>query len=306
MLIMNNIEFPSIKGYKLVQELGKGAFGRVYSTIREDSGESFAIKVLRDADDSPYIQRVVEQVFKGSRKELFENESLVSFEKSQLTPNLVPSKVIEIEGTPYLLMPLFDTTLKKFSKNGNINEENFYNITRQIILGLAQLHTLNGIGYFHFDLKPDCILLREKEGKLEAAIGDFGTNRPLDSPVPEIGDIKRSSPLNIRKVFQPSNDINLVGKTLLETLIGTYPGKHIVRPLNRRDKQERGKILTYIANQVDENLKPTQEYRKLVQDNLNKLPEFISPQMSELIQAMLFEEIKGGTELLKEFDKITK
>ncbi len=286
---------PKIKGLVLIEQLGQGDFGTVYS-CKDDNNNKFALKVLRT--DRDYIDNVAKLY--GSRKGLLEHESIVSFEESGQYPNLVPSEVIGIDGIYYRKMPIYDGTLDDFLKKNKLNETVFYTIASQLIQGVAQLHSKDG-GYVHFDIKPDSILINQKEGRLECALSDFGSCVKIGAWYYKLGNIKRYSPKHANEDFGPHNDVNLVGKVLLEMLTGSYPGKEAVIHFDR-DK-ERTKIENYIASLLDVNLSPTEKYKSLVEESLGKLPEYAA-RIKDLVRKAMYEEFKDGNELLKEFKRI--
>lgn len=56
---MNNQ--PEIAGYKNLELLGSGAFGKVYKAVRDSDGQIIALKVINIPDDKPYLVQQTDQ-----------------------------------------------------------------------------------------------------------------------------------------------------------------------------------------------------------------------------------------------------
>eukprot|EP00831_Metopus_contortus_P068058 TRINITY_DN6080_c0_g1_i1.p1 TRINITY_DN6080_c0_g1~~TRINITY_DN6080_c0_g1_i1.p1 ORF type:complete len:341 (-),score=44.17 TRINITY_DN6080_c0_g1_i1:63-1085(-) len=150
--------------YKLLNPIGKGAFGKVTLAIHKLSGKHVAIKIVdkeRIADEYSrnkllreiYILKKIKHVNVIRLMEVFENTKQVFI-------------VMEYAGSGDLL---HFVKSKKF-----LSEKEARPIFRQIVYGLAHIHSRNVV---HRDVKLDNILLDEDGG---VKICDFGVSKIID------------------------------------------------------------------------------------------------------------------------------
>ena len=153
---------PSIKDFEIIKPISKGAFGSVYLSKKKNTGDYFAIKVLKKAD---------------------------MIAKNQVTNVRAERAIMMIQGESDFVAKLFWTFQSKdylylvmeylnggdcaalIKQLGGLPEEWAKRYLAEVILGLENLH---GRGIVHRDLKPDNLLIDQK-GHLK--LTDFGLSR---------------------------------------------------------------------------------------------------------------------------------
>lgn len=142
--------------YRIVRELGRGAFGQVFAAEDLRLARKVALKVIVKQDD-----QTEKQLLREARSAAGIQHPNVCTIYSVDTIDTIPTIVMEyIDGGS--LADLIDS---------GFNLSQFHRIARQIALGLAAAHEK---GIVHGDLKPANILLR---GGDEPVIVDFGLAR---------------------------------------------------------------------------------------------------------------------------------
>ena len=152
--------------YKIIKELGKGAFGNVYQVLNKKTNEYYAIKkiLIKDLNEE--------------QMEAVQNEAkILSNIKSDYIVKYYDSfKDIDSFN---ILMEYCEKDLKKYineykNKKELIDENIIYNIVLELCLGIKEIHKKN---LLHRDLKPENIFI-SKDNKIK--IGDFGISKELD------------------------------------------------------------------------------------------------------------------------------
>ena len=148
-----------IKEYLLLNEIGRGSFGKVYEALSEKTNKLYAIKAL--ASENFKNPRVMDQL----KKEL---KILFSFNHQNII------KIIGVEKTinnVYLILEycnggtLLDyITYYKKTYNKNLPEEIIQKMMKQIIEGLKYMHSNNVI---HRDIKLENILINFEDLEIE-------------------------------------------------------------------------------------------------------------------------------------------
>lgn len=143
--------------YKLIEQVGYGGNGRVFSAIT-GNGDSVAIKF-------------VERNISADKLKRFKNE--ISFCERHGHKNIVEildRGYIVFDNTEYVfyVMPLYAETLRDKMK-AKINPEDAVTIFTGLIKGLLHAHKL---GTIHRDIKPENIMF--KAGSIDPIICDFG------------------------------------------------------------------------------------------------------------------------------------
>jgi len=148
----------TIDGYTVLDQLGEGTFGAVYK-VRSPQGEILAMKVIK----------LWEIAFEKERRAIisrFVREFEIASTSSQY---LVKSYGYgKIEGNPYITMEYcaggsLGSWIGRFGQHPSYNH-----VAYQILLGMRELHNK---GYFHRDIKPQNILIKENDKVL---LTDFG------------------------------------------------------------------------------------------------------------------------------------
>ena len=226
-----------IRGFKLIELLGKGGFGEVYLAKNNASGKLIALKVILPA---------IAANENAVKRFLRETENT----KALQHPNVVQIMDYDFfEGIFFFTMEycsggtVYDLMQQQ---GGKLAVDVAVPITLQILNGLEYSHNAEipyvklsdggfgkGKGLVHRDLKPSNIFLTYDEGKLIAKIGDYGLAKAFDlaglsgqtltgakagTPV----FMPRQQLLNFKYV-QPEVDIWATAACLYNMLTGTYP-----------------------------------------------------------------------------------
>ena len=221
----------AIEGYRMLGEVGKGAWGRVYKAVQERVERTVAIKVL--SSQFPRDEKFRERFLREART------------AGQLNhPNVVA--VIdcnEQRGMHYLVMEFVDgTTLKEIVKTrGPLPEVQALRATRAVARALEHAHAR---AIVHRDIKPENIFLSH-DGQVK--LGDWGLAKAYasgDANLTETGAAMGTpnyiSPEQVRatKVIDHRADIYSLGATLYFLLVGKppFPAPTVVEIMTRHLK----------------------------------------------------------------------
>jgi len=153
------------KRWKLIREMGSGAYGFVISAADEISGEPVAIKM---------VTRVFEKV-QLAKRALREITLLRHFSHENITG------LIDVDCSPnldeiYIFMEPMEADLHQIIKSGqSLTNEHVQYFVYQILRGLKYIHSASVV---HRDLKPGNLLVN---ADCELKICDFGLSRGFDS-----------------------------------------------------------------------------------------------------------------------------
>lgn len=150
--------------YTIDQELGRGRFGITYRA-KNQQNQFVVIKTPRD--DHPELERL---------QDVFQKETL-KLQKCE-HPNVV--KVLDIfqeSGLCCIVMEYISGTTLADRAQRILPEAEALNYIQQIGSALAEVHRQ---GLFHRDVCPRNIMLRNREGKTQAVLIDFGLARAFD------------------------------------------------------------------------------------------------------------------------------
>ena len=156
------------KEFKIIEELGKGGFGRVNKVLNKSDNKYYAIKEIPIKDETK------------EKIETFQNEAIIlsKFNCENIVKYYDSSKD---ENNIYILMEYCNgKNLRNFiDKNANnntlIQEDIIYNIISQLCMGIKEIHDKKII---HRDLKPENIFINEN---MNIKIGDFGISKQFNS-----------------------------------------------------------------------------------------------------------------------------
>ena len=149
--ITENHPLKLFTDYKILKELGEGAFGKVYK-VSDKSGKVFAMKIInKDRDKN---QTFLKEITFG--KEIGKHENVVEF-----------IDYFEDKENGYIILEYVDGVDLK-EKLNEMEYDEIKNILFQSISGLQYIHSL---GIIHRDIKPGNILVN-KSGVCK--ITDYG------------------------------------------------------------------------------------------------------------------------------------
>eukprot|EP00887_Chlorella_sp_A99_P003629 scaffold7.g3629.t1 len=147
--------------FEMLRVVGQGAFGKVFQVRKRDTGEIFAMKVMRK-------DRIVER----------DHKDYVRAERDVLTAVVHPYIVTLRYSfqTPHKLYLVLDFLngghlFFQLYRQGTFEEALARLYTAEIVLAIAHLH---GLGFVHRDLKPENVLL-DSEGHIKARTPEGGS-----------------------------------------------------------------------------------------------------------------------------------
>jgi len=206
------LEGEPLRGYRLLEQIGEGAFGVVHRAIQPQVGREVAIKAVHPelANHPDFVRR-------------FEREAQIVARLEH--PHVVPLYDYWREpNAAYLVMRfLRGGSVEDLLEAGPLDPEGAVSIAGQIGSALTAAHRQ---GVVHRDVKPGNVLLDE-EGN--AYLTDFGVALETGAPEQSIGTTLRGtpaylSPEQIRlEPAGPRSDIYALGIVVYEMLTGAHP-----------------------------------------------------------------------------------
>ena len=201
-----------LRGYRLLEQIGEGAFGVVYRATQPQIGREVAIKAVHPelANHPDFVRR-------------FEREAQIVARLEH--PHVVPLYDYWREpDAAYLVMRyLRGGSLADLIDAGPLEPARAADVLDQVASALAAAHRQ---GIVHRDVKPGNVLLDE-EGN--AYLTDFGVALDVGSPEKTMGTMMRGtpaylSPEQIRlEPATPRSDVYALGVVLYEMLTGDHP-----------------------------------------------------------------------------------
>jgi DNA-binding SARP family transcriptional activator/ABC-type glycerol-3-phosphate transport system substrate-binding protein len=206
------IQGEPLRGYRLLEQIGEGAFGVVYRAIQPQVGREVAVKSIHPelANQPDFVRR-------------FEREAQLVARLEH--PHVVPLYDYWREpDAAYLIMRfLRGGSLEDLLGEGGLDVDRAAGILDQVASALAAAHRQ---GVVHRDVKPGNVLLDE-DGN--AYLSDFGVALGVGVPEQTSGTMVRGtpaylSPEQIRlESLTPRSDIYSLGIMLYEMLTAEHP-----------------------------------------------------------------------------------
>ncbi len=206
------IKGEPLRGYRLLEQIGEGAFGVVYRAIQPQVGREVAVKSIHPelANLPDFVRR-------------FEREAQLVARLEH--PHIVPLYDYWREpDAAYLVMRfLRGGSLEGLLGEGGLDLDRATAILDQVASALAAAHRQ---GVVHRDVKPGNVLLDE-DGN--AYLSDFGVALGVGLPEQTTGTMIRGtpdylSPEQIRlESVSPRSDIYSLGIVLYEMITGEHP-----------------------------------------------------------------------------------
>ena len=217
-----------IKGYKILEELGMGAFGSVYLALNQVSGELVALKVmLPEVVDHPdHVKRFLREM---KLTKSLKHKNVVRFLDYGHSGETFYFTLEYCEGGSV------DNLLKE--KQGPLAIDEAVPIILEILDGLEYAHER---GVVHRDLKPGNLFLTQKGGSRIAKVGDYGLSRAFDQAGlagPTMTGTIGGTPLYMPrqqlinfKHAKPEVDVWAAAASLYMLLTGTSPREFSAKP----------------------------------------------------------------------------
>lgn len=225
-----------VQEYKIIQTLGIGNFGIVYSAKNKYFSEVVALKeflptFLSRRSEGEYrvspLSSETEEAYQWSRhKFLQEAKTLRALGNPAQHPNIVRViQFIEANDTAYMVMDLEKgLSLKKvLEERGPLLEEDIRSIRDALLDGLERVHEAN---VWHRDIKPSNILIRPDGSPV---LIDFGAARKditgTDRSTMAVYSPAFAAPEQIKPIADqgPWTDIYSLGATLYRAVTGELP-----------------------------------------------------------------------------------
>ncbi|TNJ26943.1 Kinase, NEK [Giardia muris] len=215
--LSKQVVFPRLpsplSGYKLTGQIGKGAFGIVYSAQHEVRGNC-ALKVVE---------------YQGQEGE--EEALAVELEvpKTLMHPNILhyyETLNEKAKGVAYIVMPWYTGTLIEEMRRYRVNkrrytDEEVWAYIQQIAAGLAYLHSK---GVVHRDLKPGNILLSDSGTCILADLGLASTVKRSLVQASAAGTVLYMAPeQHKREAYGSAVDVWALGVLVYEMCTGSLP-----------------------------------------------------------------------------------
>ena len=201
-----------LRGYRLLEQMGEGAFGVVYRATQPQIGREVAIKAVPPelANHPDFVRR-------------FEREAQIVARLEH--PHIVPLYDYWREpDAAYLVMRLLrGGSVEDLLQSGPLEPERASSILDQVASALSAAHRQ---GIVHRDVKPGNILLDEAGN---AYLTDFGVALEAGSPERSSGTMIRGTPgyLSPEQIrldpASPRSDIYALGIVAYEMLTGAQP-----------------------------------------------------------------------------------
>ena len=205
--------WPSVEGYQIRSEIGRGGFASVFEAVQESVGRRVALKVLSAAGTGADLER------------RFRSECRTIGELSW-HPHVVAlhDAGFSAEGLPYMAMELLPSgsIADRVEESGSIEPAEVARIGVEIADALEAAHSA---GVVHRDVKPANILVGRRG---EYLLGDFGIATIADATRSATGSFSGTYAFAAPEVHQgkrasPRSDVFALGATLYTLLTGRSP-----------------------------------------------------------------------------------
>ena len=208
--------FPTIPGYTIVKELGRGAMGVVYEGIQDRLNRPVALKM----------------VLSGSYASAMDVARFMS--EAEAIAEISHANVVrvyefgEVENRPYYAMERLTggTLALRLRTNGPMTPEAAARLLIPLANGIQSAHEL---GIVHRDLKPDNVLFDASD---TPKIADFGLAKRATSDLTATGALMGTpaymapeQAAGQTRFVGPSVDVYALGVILFECLTGRVPFK---------------------------------------------------------------------------------
>jgi len=207
--------------YRLVEVIGAGGYGKVFSAVDERDGAAVAVKVLHPhlAHEPSVFARFVRETDIALR---FDHPGLLrGFARHVLSPD---------EPCYLVTERLVGCTLEAVVGMGESLDG--YSAARIALSVLGGLEVIHAAGHVHRDVKPENVFLVGSElATAKAKLIDYGTARPTDVPAARltvpgevVGTLSYAPPEQVfHGCVEPRGDLYGLGLALYVALTGVRP-----------------------------------------------------------------------------------
>jgi len=201
-------EFHQIAGYDVVAKLGEGAHSSLYA-VRDSKGQVMVLKrVLKEgASQQRYLDQALAEHAVAQE---------VNHPRVRKTIKVMKNRsVIRVNEVLVLLEMVDGVTLEKYKTRNQID---ICRIFDQAAEGLAAMHDA---GFVHADIKPNNIMVTEREG---VKLIDFGQSCKIGAIKPRIqGTPDYIAPEQVkRQAITERTDVFNLGSTIYWVLTGEH------------------------------------------------------------------------------------
>jgi serine/threonine-protein kinase len=251
-------EFHQIAGYEVIGTLGQGARSTIYA-VRDKKGQKLALK--RVVKDGPEDQRFIDQV-------LTEHEVAQAINHPRLRKSLKVIKqrqVIRVSEVLVLMELVLGKTLEQAQPETMLEAcKAFYEAAE----GLAAMHEA---GYVHADIKPNNIMVTERDGVKLIDFGQSCKNGCIKERIQGTPDYIAPEQVR-REAITVQTDIFNLGATFYWLLTGRHaptlvPDKMLGESVGLKT-QDHGKRIP--PNQINAEIPPA--LSSLIMDCIEKDP----------------------------------
>lgn len=206
-------EFLQRRGYKVVERIAKGSFGKVFKAVHVPTDSLRAIKIINNQSQTDEMKKCTHREIEALKRSNHPN--ILKLHDNFITPNHT-----------FIITALHDTDLKAYvEKNGIMTEAQSQIVISQVAQGIQFLWQQQII---HRDLKPANLLLSLQGGEIaQVVIADFGFARELAAKA--MASTLVGTPLYVapellqHQPYGPEADLWSVGCILYEMISGTHP-----------------------------------------------------------------------------------
>jgi len=151
-----------LRFYDVGEEIGCGAFSVVRVATHRESGEKFAIKIIRKKDIGADLGRLQTEI---EILKQVQHPNIIFLKDLYETPDIVAIVMELVTGGE-----LFD----KIVEQGSYTERDAAQLVSKMVSAIDYLHQR---GIVHRDLKPENLLLKSPDNLVEVKIADFGLSK---------------------------------------------------------------------------------------------------------------------------------
>ncbi len=260
--------FPTLPGYTIVKELGRGAMGVVYEGVQDPLNRPVALKMVLSGSYASAMDVL---------RFMSEAEAIAEISHANVVRVY---EFGEAENRPFFAMELLTggTLARRLKTNGPMIPEAAARLLIRLADGIQSAHEL---GIVHRDLKPDNVLFDASD---TPKIADFGLAKRASSHLTATGALMGTpsymapeQAAGQTRFVGPSVDVYALGVILFECLTGRVPFKsdNIMSLLNLIRETDAPSVREFSSN-------IPKDMNSIVQKCLSKHPQDRYPNAAAL------------------------